>query len=144
MALDFETIEPGQEVVRHVKPPITRVQLVKYAGASGDFTAFHLDHQEARAAGLDGVIAHGMMIMGFLTEAVTTWLPKKFLKRIKVRFKGMTQPGDVITIVCRVKDKRLEGQSGMITCSIEAVDQAGQVKTEGTFEANLSLSGPEV
>jgi acyl dehydratase len=135
----FEALEPGQEVVRLVKPAITRDQLARYAGASGDFTAFHLDSQVARSVGLDGVIAHGMLLMGMIAEAVTGWLPNRYLKRLEFRFRGMTYPGDIITIVGRVTETRIEGTSGLVRCSIEAVDQKGETKGDGGFEAGLPL-----
>jgi acyl dehydratase len=50
------------------KPPITKLQLVKYAGASGDYNLIHTDDETARTVGLDGVIAHGMLSMAFLGE----------------------------------------------------------------------------
>src|SRR4029077_13301594 len=55
------------------KPAITKVQLVKYAGASGDYNLIHTDDETARTVGLDGVIAHGMLSMAFLGEYLC-WL----------------------------------------------------------------------
>jgi len=53
------------------KDPITKVQLVKYAGASGDYNLIHTDDETARGVGLDGVIAHGMLDFGLLARAIT-------------------------------------------------------------------------
>src|ERR1700694_5319275 len=50
------------------KAPITKMQLVKYAGASGDYNLIHTDDETARTVGLEGVIAHGMLSMAFLGE----------------------------------------------------------------------------
>ena len=135
----FNTLSSGDEVVRLVKQPITKLQLVRYAGASGDFNPLHTDDEAGREAGFQGVVAHGMLIMAFLAEAVTTWVPRPSFKRIKIRFKGVTLPGDVVTVVGRVSEKRvLEGQ-GLVTCSIEAMDQNRDVKAVGTFEVTLPL-----
>ena len=54
---------------------ITHTQLVKYAGASGDFNPIHTVVPFAEEAGLGGVIAHGMMIMGFIGKAIGQWFP---------------------------------------------------------------------
>ena len=47
---------------------MTRVQLVQYAGASGDFNPIHWDPERGEEMGLGGVIAHGMLSMGFLGQ----------------------------------------------------------------------------
>lgn len=53
---------------------ITRDSLVRYAGASGDFNPIHYRDDVAAAVGLPGVLAHGMLTMGFAVEAVVDWL----------------------------------------------------------------------
>jgi acyl dehydratase len=52
---------------------ITRADLVRYAGASGDFNSIHWSDRVATAVGLDGVIAHGMLTLGLVGRAVTEW-----------------------------------------------------------------------
>ena len=52
---------------------ITRADLVRYAGASGDFNPIHWNERVATSVGLPGVIAHGMYTMGLAARAVTAW-----------------------------------------------------------------------
>jgi acyl dehydratase len=52
---------------------ITRADLVRYAGASGDFNPIHWSDRTAVKVGLPGVIAHGMFTMALVGRAVTTW-----------------------------------------------------------------------
>lgn len=52
---------------------ITRADLVRYAGASGDFNPIHWNERVATEVGLPGVIAHGMLTMALAARAVTTW-----------------------------------------------------------------------
>ncbi|WP_416905812.1 MaoC family dehydratase [Micromonospora echinospora] len=52
---------------------ITRADLVRYAGASGDFNPIHWSDRFATGVGLPGVIAHGMFTMALVGRAVTTW-----------------------------------------------------------------------
>ena len=52
---------------------VTRADLVRYAGASGDFNPIHWNERVATAVGLPGVIAHGMLTMGLAARAVTAW-----------------------------------------------------------------------
>jgi acyl dehydratase len=53
---------------------VTRADLVRYAGASGDFNLIHWNERTATAVGLPDVIAHGMYTMGLAGRAVTDWL----------------------------------------------------------------------
>lgn len=52
---------------------VTRADLVRYAGASGDFNPIHWNGRAAREAGLPDVIAHGMLTMALANRLVTTW-----------------------------------------------------------------------
>ena len=52
---------------------VTRADLVRYAGASGDFNPIHWNERVATSVGLPGVIAHGMFTMGLAGRAVTDW-----------------------------------------------------------------------
>ena len=52
---------------------VTRADLVRYAGASGDFNPIHWSDRVATSVGLPGVIAHGMFTMALVGRAVTTW-----------------------------------------------------------------------
>jgi acyl dehydratase len=52
---------------------VTRADLVRYAGASGDFNPIHWNDRVATEVGLPGVIAHGMFTMGLASRVVTSW-----------------------------------------------------------------------
>jgi acyl dehydratase len=52
---------------------LTRAELIRYAGASGDFNPIHWNEGAARDAGLPGVVAHGMLTMALAGRLVTTW-----------------------------------------------------------------------
>lgn len=62
-AVDLARLEPGQEICR-AERALDRTDLVRYAGASGDFNPIHYNDAAAEEAGLPGVIAHGMLTMG--------------------------------------------------------------------------------
>jgi acyl dehydratase len=53
--------------------PLTRDSLVRYAGASGDFNPIHYRDDVAASVGLPGVLAHGMLTMGFAVQPVVDW-----------------------------------------------------------------------
>jgi acyl dehydratase len=52
---------------------VTRADLVRYAGASGDFNPIHWSERVATSVGLPGVIAHGMFTMALAARALDTW-----------------------------------------------------------------------
>ena len=130
----FEDLKVGSEMPILVKEPVDKVQLVKYAGASGDFNPLHTDPEVGKAVGI-GQIAHGMLIMGFVGQAITNWIPKKFLKKFSVRFAGMTRPGDVVTVVGKIREKTAGEGLKKIGCDVQAKNQKEEILVSGFFEA---------
>ncbi|WP_165995826.1 MaoC/PaaZ C-terminal domain-containing protein [Bacillus sp. Cs-700] len=78
--------------------PVSRLDLIKYAGASGDFNPIHTIDEEATKAGLPGIIAHGMWTMGNLAKLFTPYYEEVFLEDYSVSFKGMVFLNDVLTL----------------------------------------------
>ena len=72
MAVTYADIEPGTEIPPK-SYPATRLDLVKYAGASGDFNIIHWNERVARSVGLPNVIAHGMYTMAQAGRYVSDW-----------------------------------------------------------------------
>ena len=69
----YETVEVGAHLpVR--KFLVKRANLVRYAGASGDFNVIHWNERIARSVGLPNVIAHGMLTMATAGRVVTDWV----------------------------------------------------------------------
>ena len=129
----FEEISVGSEMPVLVKTPVDHMQLVRYAGASGDFNPLHTDPEVGKKVGI-GQIAHGMLIMGFVGQAITDWIPKKYLKKFSVRFAGMTRPGDTVTVTGKVREK---ADGNKIVCDVQAKNQKEEVLVAGFFEAVL-------
>jgi acyl dehydratase len=95
------------EVVAEASFPLTRDSLVRYAGASGDFNPIHYRDDVAHTVGLPGVLAHGMLTMGFAVQPVVDWLgdPGKVLD-YQVKFTRPvvvdSETGAVVTVVAKV------------------------------------------
>ncbi|SDR99907.1 MaoC family dehydratase [Jiangella sp. DSM 45060] len=83
---------------------ITRENLVRYAGASGDFNPIHWNERVARSVGLPGVIAHGMLTMGLAGRLLTDWLvDPAAVVEYGVRFaRPVVVPDDDIGVAVRV------------------------------------------
>jgi acyl dehydratase len=148
MALTYEEINVGDSMPPYTSAPITRTDLVRYAGASGDFNPLHHDNTFVKVIGMKRVIAHGMLIMGIAGQAITAWIDNRNLRKFNVRFEGMTEPADfddlentkdraTITITGKVTKKFEENGEKKISCDIVAKDALGGTKLVGFFIAAL-------
>src|SRR5579872_7071409 len=68
----YDQTEPGTELPAR-QYQVTRANLVRYAGASGDFNVIHWNERVAKAVGLPDVIAHGMFTMAEAGRVVSDW-----------------------------------------------------------------------
>lgn len=110
---------------------IAHMDLVRYAGASGDFNPIHTDPNKAVEFGLDGTIAHGMYIMGLLSRVVTNVASPKQIKSYGVKFRGMTTPGEQLVLGGKIKKiKDIEGTKTIIL-SVDAKNSEGEIKVSG-------------
>jgi acyl dehydratase len=118
--LAWADLAVGQELSLIEKSPITKTQLVKYAGASGDFNPIHTDDEAARNVGLPGIIAHGMLSMGFLGDYAAELVGAAgYVAQIKARFSGMVRPGDVLTLRGTVLEKDEDKRTARIAIVAE-------------------------
>jgi acyl dehydratase len=139
MMLYFDEINVGDAIPSLTTGPITETQLVRYAGASGDFNPIHTVPHVAEAAGLGGVIAHGMLVMGLVGRAITNWAGVAALRQFGVRFTGVTKPGQIITVTGKVVEKLEVAGEQRLRCEVSAVDQDGQQKIQGSFVVALPV-----
>ncbi len=110
----------------------TRADLVRYAGASGDFNIIHWNERTALAVGLPGVIAHGMLTMGHAIRVITAWVgdPTKVVD-YQVRF---TRP-----VVVPDDDLGAEVTFGGVVTSV-LDDGAAVVSLSATFDGATVLA----
>ena len=139
-ALKVADPRPGQVLPTLSKPPVSKTQILRYAGASGDDNLIHTDVETARERGLDGVIAHGMLSMGILGQYLTELAGPGATRRIRVRFAGMVRLGDAlicggaVTAVARQPDG-----PALVTLEIWAENQSGERVTTGDAEIRLKV-----
>jgi acyl dehydratase len=124
----------GQELPAVTLPPVTRLQLIKYAGASGDFNPIHTIDEAAEQAGLPGVIAHGMLTMATLGRLFTPYLDKGFIQRFYTRFAGMVFVGDVLTISGKVVETQYTEDGELVTFDVFAKNQKEEVVAKGSVD----------
>jgi acyl dehydratase len=118
--------------------PLTRTDLVRYAGASGDFNPLHHDPDYAARAGLPDVMAHGMLSAGLLASALTRWFGAGSVRRYAVRFKVPVWPGDVLTAHCRSAEAATQADgSESADLAVELVRADGTVVIAGSAQVAI-------
>ncbi|GLW23463.1 dehydratase [Microbispora triticiradicis] len=122
----YDDVETGQEIPA-AEYRVRRVDLVRYAGASGDFNPIHWNERHAKAVGLPDVIAHGMYTMAQGGRFVTDWAGDPgAVVEYGVRFSSMVvvpddDNGATITISGIVEEKR-EDKRVVVTLTARSGD----------------------
>lgn len=109
---------------------VTRADLIRYAGASGDFNPIHWSDRIARGVDLPGVIAHGMFTMALVGRAVTAYAgAPDAIVEFSVRFARPvpvpdTDEGTEVVVTGQIKDTTPDGNTKLVltaTCNGEKV-----------------------
>jgi acyl dehydratase len=137
----IEDVKVGDELPPLVKGPIQQIQLTRYAGASGDFNPIHQDEEFAKAAGMGGVFAHGMLSMGFVAQAVTDWAGAGTVRKIGVRFTGLVRLKDTVTCRGRVLATSSRDDAQLVDLEVWAENQRGETVVTG--RATVALPARE-
>ena len=133
----WDDVELGMELPSVLKQPSTR-QLVKYAGASGDFYEVHYDKDFAVDIGLPGLIIHGALKNAYLGQVVTGWMgPEGVLRRLSVRYRGADVPNDTLTCSGRVTKKYESDGVHLVDCALTLENSQGEHTTTGTATVQL-------
>lgn len=117
-------------------PAITKVlsqeKINRYAEASGDHNPLHIDRAFAAKTQFGGTIAHGMLVLAYMSEVVTAAFGDRWPAsgRLKVRFRGAARTGDTITASGRIT--RIDDVS--VTCEVVCRSQAGEILISGEAE----------
>lgn len=123
----IELFQVGESLEDVQLSPVTRIDLIKYAGASGDYNPIHTIDEEAKKVGLPGIIAHGMWTMGNLTKLFTPYLVDGFIENYTIRFRGMVFLNDVVTLTAKV----IEYHENKVHFDVAAVNQDGAAVIKG-------------
>jgi acyl dehydratase len=120
---------------------LTIGQLVRYAGASGDFIALHHDRDIAERVGMHGggVFAHGMLTMGMSSRVLSAVVGTAQLCRLSGRMLSIVRPGDTLTTVVWVDDVGTPAADGSVVVGLglKTTTQDGAVALDGAAEAVL-------
>jgi acyl dehydratase len=138
--LYFESIRVGDELPALAKAPVDRVQLSRYAGASGDYNPVHVDELYAKSVGMPSVYAPGMLVMGMLGQLISDWARGGQMRRYNVRFIKMVWPGDTVVCKGRVSDRHGTGGRYFVEIDLWAENQRGELLMKGQSVIQLFFS----
>ena len=110
----------GNALEERTPPPIDRDQLRKYAEASGDPNPIHLSDEAAEAAGLPGVIAHGMLTVATMGLLFSSYLEHGHVKTFRSRFSGMVFLGDTLRVGGRATEVQETDEGRLHTFEVYA------------------------
>ena len=130
--LTLSQLSEGMELPGLTKS-VTQLDINLYAEAGGDHNPVHLDNEFAVKAGLGGTVAHGMLILAYISQMMTGAFGANWLQagRLDVRFKAAARPGDTITVSGKVaKLVKANGQT-TVTCSVQCVNPKGETVITG-------------
>jgi 3-hydroxybutyryl-CoA dehydratase len=135
---------------------VTQEGIRRYAEASGDYNPIHVDEEYARATPFGGTIAHGMLVLAYLSEMMAAAFGHDWLAggRLKARFRAPARPGDTLTARAEPRQARLpacrtgrpDGQARQVSgdrvyeYGIECCNQRGETLVSGTAEVVVARS----
>ncbi|MGN7147680.1 MaoC family dehydratase [Arthrobacter sp. SAFR-179] len=145
MSPTFNELSAGQEIGSRTIE-VTRTDLVKYAGASGDFNPIHWNEAFATGVELPGVIAHGMFTMGSAVQLVTDWagdpgavvdFQTRFTKPVLVTdTTGTPEPGATIEVSGTIG--KLDADAGTARVDLTVVSAGQKVLMKAQAVVKLS------
>lgn len=133
----FNAVEVGTQLPPLMLPALSRTALALYAGGSGDHVPLHIDIDYARKAGMPDVFGHGMLTAAWLGRVLTGWVSQDLIRKLDVRFVGITHLYNEVTCSGRVVEKLEQDGERRVRVEIHASNQYGEKKVVG--EALIAL-----
>jgi 3-hydroxybutyryl-CoA dehydratase len=121
---------------------ITQQGIRRYAEASGDHNPIHVDEEYARTSLFGGTIAHGMLVLAYLSEMMAVAFGYEWLSggRLKARFRAPARPGDTITARAEPRRARQIDGERVFEYAVECHNQKGETLVSGTAEVGVAGS----
>jgi len=107
---------------------ITQETINLYAEASGDFNPIHIDESFAAQTPLGGTIAHGMLILAYVSEMMMQAFGLSWASggKLSVRFKAPARPGDTVTVSGKIDSIEHKNNILYANCSLECCNQKNE------------------
>lgn len=133
----FDDVQVGDRLPDLQLDAIGRTTLALYAGASGDHNPIHIDLDFARRSRMPDVFAHGMLSAAYLGRLVTGWAPQQAIRKLSLRFTGITHLGNRPLCTGTVVEKLEHAGEKRVRIAIKCANQYGEDKLVG--EAIVAL-----
>lgn len=115
---------PGIGSLPELAKSASRIDLVKYAAASGDYNPIHFDHDAARNAGLPGIVVHGLLTAAWALQSVTSVSARPDpIAHAKLRFRNPLPPGAPATVTAAVRDTALDEGDAQVSIKVRRTDE---------------------
>ena len=130
--LDLSQIHTGL-ILPEMRKKIVQEDINLYAQASRDFNPIHIDEEFAKKTPLGGTVAHGMLILAYMSQMMTVNFAENWLTggSLNVRFKAPARPGDVITVSGTIEKIQDEPAQLIVSCDVLCANQKGEAVITG-------------
>ncbi len=134
----IRNIYEGESLPTLVKN-ITQDKINLYAEASGDFNPIHIDESFAAQTPLGGTIAHGMLILAYVSELMTQAFGINWISggNLSVRFKSPARPGDTVTVSGIINTVTHDNDCTNISCTLTCCNQKDESIVTGGATVKL-------
>lgn len=134
-------LHPGDalpEVIKH----LSQDKINRYAEAVGDFNPIHVDESFAAQTTFGGTIAHGMLILAYISEMMTLAFGEDWFAtgKLAIRFKSPALSKDTVTIVGKVNSITVENSSCNFNCDVKCHNQNQETIAIGEAKVTMPLS----
>jgi len=131
-AANLNSFEVGQSLPE-MKKQITQEEINLYAKASKVFNPIHIDEKFARNTPLGGTVAHGMLVLAYVSQMMAKYFGRVWLigGGLNVRFKAPARPGDVLSIQGKILKIQKEADQISIRCDILCSNQKKEMVISG-------------
>ncbi len=116
----------------------------RYARASKDFNPIHIDEDFARKTPLGGTVAHGMLILAYVSEMMTAAFGMDWVTtgKLNVRFRSPARPGDTLTVGGQITRIETVGDKAVVHCDVLCQNQSGEALITGNASVELNRCPP--
>lgn len=122
-----------------IEKSISQEKINRYAEASQDFNPIHIDTDYARKTPLGGTIAHGMLILAYVSQMMTAAFGRHWLcgGKLNIRFKAPARPGDTITISGKICQVEKSDSQDLVSCDVLCQNQNNEAIITGEAKVKV-------
>ena len=126
-----------------IKKSVIQENINLYAEASRDFNPIHIDEEFASKSPLGGTIAHGMLILAYVSQVMTAAFGQSWLVagKLNIRFKAPVKPGDTIMVSGKIRRITESERRTLVDCDVLCRNQDGEAVITG--EAKVEMKSQE-